>query len=88
MIQRWRTFFGTATPGARKRKQNARGNALIGLLGGFLIAYITSEVVLGSFMHPLHWLAAGAVAVVLYFSSYLWLLRRSYVRQRLKQPRL
>lgn len=81
MLQRWRTFFGTAAPGARKRKQNARGNALLGLFGGFLAAYMISEVALGRFMHPIHWTAAGVTAVVLYIGSYLWLLRRYYTRQ-------
>ena len=81
MIQRWRTFFGTDAPGSRKRKQNARGNALLGLFGGFLLAYMISEAALGTLVHPIHWTAAGVTAVVLYIASYLWLLRRYYRQQ-------
>lgn len=81
MIQRWRSFFGAHVPGYRKRKQTARGNALLGLFGGFLFAYIISEAALGRFMHPIHWTAAGTVAILFYVGSYLWLLRRYFTRQ-------
>lgn len=81
MIRRWRSFFGANIPGYRKRKQTARGNALLGLFGGFLVAYIISEVALGRYMHPIHWLGAASGALVLYVGSYLWLLRRYYTQQ-------
>lgn len=81
MVQRWRRFVGSDAPGYRKRKQNARSNALLGLFGGFLAVYMVSEFVLASRMHPIHWLGAVVGAVVIYFVTYLWLLRRSYTRQ-------
>jgi ABC-type antimicrobial peptide transport system permease subunit len=80
-MQRWRTFFGSNVPGYRKRKQHARGNAILGLLGGFLVSYIISEVGLEFTPHPLHWVAAGVGAVAIYLVTYLWLLRRSYTQQ-------
>jgi hypothetical protein len=80
-MQRWRSFVGSNVPGYRKRKRRALGNAILGLFAGFLAVYMISEVALGFTPHPVHWLAAGVGAVVVYIVSYLWLLRRSYTRQ-------
>lgn len=80
MRQRWRAFFGTNIPGYRKRRQRARGNALLGLLWGFLLTYVLSEVVLGMYAHLWHRVVAVAGAAVIYIASYLWLLHRYYAR--------
>ena len=81
----WRSFFGRDVPGYRQRRRQARSSALMGLLGGFGVAYLISEFVLRAQIHPVHWVAAGASAIVVYLVSYLWLLRRAYARQLGKQ---
>lgn len=83
-MQMWRSFVGSAAPGYRKRKQRAQGNAMLGLFGGFLAAYIVSEFMLATRMHPVHWLGAAVGAVIVYLVTYLWLLRRSYTQQNRK----
>lgn len=83
----WRNYIGRSVPGYYQRRREARGGALLGLLGGFSVAYLFSEFVLQAQIHPVHWLAAGVGAVVIYLASYLWLLRRAYTRQLSKQTR-
>ena len=83
----WQTFVGSNVPGYRQRRRQARGNAVIGLLVGFGVAYMLSELALRAQIHPLHWVVAGISAVAIYFASYLWSLRRAYTRQSRKHAR-
>ena len=83
----WRAFVGSNVPGYRQRQRQARGNAVIGLLGGFSVVYLLSEFALTAQIHPIHWGAAGISAVAIYLASYVWLLRRSYMRHSRKHAR-
>ena len=62
-----------------KRQQKAkRGSgglpfvAVVGAMGGFLLAYLVAETVLSPQLHLLHWLVAGAGAVLGTGLGYLW----------------
>lgn len=76
----WSAFVGSRTPGYHKRKRVARSTAFVALLGGFGAVYFLSELVLQAQIHPVHWLVAGAGALVAYWVGYLWVLRRTYLR--------
>ena len=83
----WRTFVGSSVPGYRQCRRQACGSAVIGLLGGFGVAYMLSEFALQAQIHPMDWVIAGISAVAIYFASYLWLLRRAYTRHSRKYAR-
>lgn len=80
-MQWWTRFIGSATPGYRKRKREAAGQALMFMLFGFAVAYMLSEFALSRMLHPVHWAAAGISAVLLYVGAYIWMLHRLSVQQ-------
>lgn len=45
-------------------KEDAQSIGYFALLGGFLVAYLSAEVVLAARPHPWHWLVAGTAGVV------------------------
>ena len=61
-----------------RRRRKAKGRegipfvAALGTMGGFLLAYLIAEATLNPRLHPLHWIVAGAGAVVGAGLGYLW----------------
>lgn len=49
-----------------------RGEVLIAALGGLLIGKLIVEVVLGSFVHPIHWVAAIAISGIAALATSVW----------------
>lgn len=83
----WRRLFGTTTPGFRRRKREAAGQALLFLLGGFGVAYFISELALSQMVHPIHWGTAAASGALLYAGAYFWTLRRLFLQQAAQKGR-
>lgn len=63
---------GITMPKRRARPPRTGGQEIIGLFGGFLIGYIAAEGLLAHYLHPLHWLVAGVVAILGYFAGLVW----------------
>lgn len=59
-------------PRRRALRPGSRGEEVIGALLGFLFGYMAAEGVLGSYIHPLHWLVAAVIAGVGYIGTVLW----------------
>lgn len=57
-------------PKKKKQRQRAEGFEIVGLGGGFLIAYLIARFTLTS--HPLHWLAAAAGGAIGYIIVFTW----------------
>ena len=60
-------------------KEDAQSIGFFALLGGFFAAYIAVEATMATRPHPIHWLVAGAVAMVaggLGYGLTLWRLTR------------
>ena len=59
-------------PNRRTLRPGRRGEEVIaGLMAAFL-GYVAAEMLLTRYMHPLHWLTAIVVAMIVYFCVLLW----------------
>ena len=65
-----RTGGGSATPAASKDWLPL--TAFLGLMAGFLIAYMGAEVALYLRPHPMHWLVAAIGGGVGYIGGLVW----------------
>lgn len=58
--------------GRNQERRRNRGDAFLAALIIFIVGYLAAEAVLQRFMHPLHWLAAGVLSVLVYFGVLVW----------------
>lgn len=87
-MARVRAYSKSDTRRSDKRRRDASGNAVIGLGGGFFLAYLLSEFALAGQNHLWHWLGAGVGAVVGWLVAYGWLLHRIDVEESaIRKPR-
>jgi uncharacterized membrane protein YfcA len=59
-------------PKRRTLRAGTRGEAIIGAVIGWLVGYIVAEGLLAQLMHPLHWVTAVVVAVLVYLGVLFW----------------
>ncbi len=74
-------------PKRRRRRLHTRGDEMLGALAGWIVGYIAAEGILRRYMHPLHWIAALAVAVAAYGGVWLWYYWRSVYREEQARQR-
>lgn len=72
-------------PKRRALRPGSRGEAIIGALLAFLFGYMAAEALMGTYIHPLHWVAAIVLAVLAYGGTFLWY-RWRYPRRRSVPP--
>jgi len=75
----------------RSLRPGTRGEELVGGMIGAFFGYVVAEGTLARYMHPLHWLAAIIVALIVYSSTLLWYRwrypkRRSVNQQSVRPP--
>ncbi|HEY64648.1 MAG TPA: hypothetical protein G4O02_08755 [Caldilineae bacterium] len=61
----------------KARSRAAKGErlplvAFISLMAGFLLTYLGAEMVLSTYLHPVHWLTAGGGGLLGYLAGMGW----------------